>query len=114
MTLARRIAELLADGRALTVPEIARELRLRDIIVRGTLRSDPRFQLGPDAAGRARQARLWKLVPSCGTTSPGLDLSPAQGQAFSPGEGFWRLTLADDAPRSVGESIASAGRRLAA
>lgn len=117
MTLARRIAELLADGSAATAPEIARELRLRDIIVRDTLRSDPRFERVTEAVGRARQARLWKVVPSCGTTSPGLDglaLSDEQGRASAPGEGFWRLALSDDVPHSVREAIAAARRRPAA
>ncbi len=115
--LARRIADLLADGSALTAPEIARELRLRDIIVRDTLRSDPRFEREPDAAGRSRQARPWtlagELVPPRGTSSTGtdgLELSDAQGQAFAPGEGFWRLNLVDGVPRSVGEAIGAAER----
>lgn len=58
LSIARRIADLLADGSTATVPEIARALRLRDADVRDTLRSDARFARDPDAAGRSRQARL--------------------------------------------------------
>ncbi len=121
MTIARRIADLLADGRAGTVAEIARELRVRDADVREALRSDPRFERCSAPPGRSPQARPWtlagELVPRDGTTSASLDGRAAadeQARASVVGESLWRLALSASEPHSVGEAVAAAGRRFAA
>lgn len=115
LPIAERIADLLADGRAATVPEIARELRLRDIDVRDTLRSDPRFERSPAAPGLSPQARAWAVAREVVPTRPDPlpPLASAQTgnepeEASAAAQGFWRLVLADDAPHSVGEAVAAA------
>ncbi len=102
MSLADRVAAHLAEGRAATVPEIARAVRARDVDVRELVTNDPRFALRPTPAGRPGQARCYALVeepvPPRGTSSPA-DTAPPPS--------WW---LPDrNAPRSVGEAVRAAG-----
>lgn len=110
VTLVDRIAACLQQ-RPLTAPEIARELRVRDIGVRAALRSDSRFVLVPAPAGRAQQGRFWttttESVRPDGTSSlvPEGVVRPVEGLSAE-----WWL----EGPRTVGEAIQAAEREEAA
>lgn len=118
--LADRVVDLLADGRAETVPGIARAVRARDDDVRELVTADPRFERRPAPAGRAGQARCYalteKVVPQHGTSSVGTSTQPvgdtSSGTA-EPREALWLLARVDG-PRSVREAIFAAGQRRAA
>jgi len=110
--LARRVTGLLADGLAATVPDLGRALHVRDADIRDVLRHDSRFERRPAPPGRSPQARPWALAEELVPARPSLVPPLASAQTGNePGgalAGFWRLTLAAVAPRSVGEAIVAA------
>lgn len=107
--LADRVAAVLADGRAATVPELARTLRVRDAGVREVLRDDPRFACLPVQADRSTRARVWALVPRSSHSSP---VQNGRGRTPEP----FQASDASEArtPRSVGEAIRAANLRRTA
>jgi hypothetical protein len=94
--LADRVVGLLADGRARTVPEIARAVRVRDVEVRRVLRSDGRFVRRPAPRDRSVKARLWALAESTrpeprtnGTGRSESDAANGSGRSVSPSGAEW-------------------------
>lgn len=120
-SLSDRIANVLQGGRALTMPELGRELRVRDVAVREVLRVDPRFEPRPAPPTRSARARLWMLAPgsrpapgTSGTSAPGSDAVHGPVQPSEARESLWWLALPAGHPRSVAEAIRAADRRRAA
>jgi len=124
--LADRTADTLAAGQSLTVPELARALRVRDADVRATLRGDVRFERGSAPAGRSRQARAWRLVPTtaakelvpraANSSRSVAGMSRAPMPAGTPERvevGWWRLAPGPKSPREA-VAAARAGNEAAA
>ncbi len=112
--LADRVAALLADGHAATVPDIARVVRARDLDVRQLVTGGARFERRPAPPGRNGHGRFYGtaagVVPRAGTSPDSREGGAAVADTSAAAKAAEALWLRGDGPRSVGEAIIAANR----